>query len=127
MALRRLAATFLRRPPGGFSGSFLGGGVLPAAPRLQRSYWQEVVRGTIDPATSTNRYEDPENSAQRSARAQNAEGLLRRQSRYRRYEKPWMRKKRLANERRFRNQRRGVEELTMYIRFVQEHSADRKE
>mmetsp|Transcript_33055 Transcript_33055/g.97523 ORF Transcript_33055/g.97523 Transcript_33055/m.97523 type:complete len:151 (-) Transcript_33055:241-693(-) len=92
-----------------------------------RSYWQEVVRGTTDPRDNRNRYEDPDQAAQRSGRAQNSEGLLRRAVRYRRYEKPWMTKKRLANDRAFRNQKRGVDELKMYIQFVQQHTPDGKE
>lgn len=40
----------------------------------RRYYWQEVVRGTIDRRDGRNRYEDPEAAAQRSARAQSAEG-----------------------------------------------------
>ena len=135
MALRSLASSVLRlRRPLATSTSVPA--IQTAAPpptintttgTTTRSYWQEVVRGTTDPRDGRNRYEDPENSAARSNRAQNAEGLLRRASRYRYYEKPWMKKKRLANEQKYRNQKRGVDELVTYIKFVQENTPDRKE
>ena len=128
MALRSLASSVLRlRRPLGTSTSVPA--IQTAAPTstTTRSYWQEVVRGTTDPRDGRNRYEDPENSATRSSRAQNAEGRLRRASRYRYYEKPWMKKKRLANAQKYRNQKRGVDELVTYIRFVQQNTPDRKE
>lgn len=134
MALRGLVSSVLRRPLGAtISSPFAATSTAAAASASEpittttRSYWQEVVRGTIDPRDGRNRYEDPENAANRSGRAQNAEGLLRRAGRYRRYEKPWMKKKRLANERAYRNQKRGVDELKMYIQFVQQNTPDRKE
>ena len=138
MALRGLVSSVLRRPLGATIPSPLAAASTTAATTIgpttssttttaARSYWQEVVRGTVDPRDGRNRYEDPENAAQRSGRAQNAEGLLRRAGRYRRYEKPWMKKKRLANERAYRNQKRGVDELKMYIQFVQQNTPDKKE
>ena len=133
MALRSLASSIirLRRPLATSTSVPAIPTSTPHAPTITatttRSYWQEVVRGTTDPRDGRNRYEDPENSAARSNRAQNAEGLLRRASRYRYYEKPWMKKKRLANEQKYRNQKRGVDELVTYIRFVQENTPDRKE
>lgn len=40
-----------------------------------RTYWQEVIRVTPDPRRPGKQtYEDPEMAANRSARAQNAEG-----------------------------------------------------
>ena len=138
MALRGLVSSVLRRPLGATIPSPFAAASTTAATTIgpttsstttttTRSYWQEVVRGTVDPRDGRNRYEDPENAAQRSGRAQNAEGLLRRAGRYRRYEKPWMKKKRLANERAYRNQKRGVDELKMYIQFVQQNTPDKKE
>ena len=143
MALRGLVSSVLRRPlgatiPSPFAAVSTTAAAAPATTTIgpitssttttaTRSYWQEVVRGTVDPRDGRNRYEDPENAAQRSGRAQNAEGLLRRAGRYRRYEKPWMKKKRLANERAYRNQKRGVDELKMYIQFVQQNTPDKKE
>lgn len=133
MALRGLVSSVLRRPLGATiprpfpATSTAAVSASEPITTPTRSYWQEVVRGTIDPRDGRNRYEDPENAANRSGRAQNAEGLLRRAGRYRRYEKPWMKKKRLANERAYRNQKRGVDELKMYIQFVQQNTPDRKE
>ena len=133
MALRSLASSVLRlRRPLATSTSTCVPAIQTSAPpttatTTTRSYWQEVVRGTTDPRDGRNRYEDPENSATRSSRAQNAEGRLRRASRYRYYEKPWMKKKRLANAQKYRNQKRGVDELVTYIRFVQQNTPDRKE
>lgn len=130
MALRSLASSVLRlRRPLATSTSVpaIQTAAPPTTATTTRSYWQEVVRGTTDPRDGRNRYEDPENSATRSGRAQNAEGRLRRASRYRFYEKPWMKKKRLANAQKYRNQKRGVDELVTYIRFVQQNTPDRKE
>ena len=130
MALRSLASSVLRlrRPLATSTSTSVPAIRQTAAPTTTtRSYWQEVVRGTTDPRDGRNRYEDPENSATRSSRAQNAEGRLRRASRYRYYEKPWMKKKRLANAQKYRNQKRGVDELVTYIRFVQQNTPDRKE
>ena len=131
MALR-LVSSVLRRPLGAtiiprpFAAAASTSATAIEPITTTRSYWQEVVRGTVDPRDGRNRYEDPENATQRSGRAQNAEGLLRRAGRYRRYEKPWMKKKRLANERAYRNQKRGVDELKMYIQYVQENTPARK-
>lgn len=133
MAFRGLVSSVLRRPlgatiPSPFAASTTAAATIEpiSTTTSTRSYWQEVVRGTVDPRDGRNRYEDPENATQRSGRAQNAEGLLRRAGRYRRYEKPWMKKKRLANERAYRNQKRGVDELKMYIQFVQQNTPDKK-
>ena len=93
-----------------------------AVPALQcRTYWQEVVRTKVDRGGGgRTRYEDPEQASMRSRRASKSEGLLRRRFRYVRYEKPWMKKKRLAGLRAYRVKERGVAELKMYIKFMQE-------
>mmetsp|Transcript_22646 Transcript_22646/g.31960 ORF Transcript_22646/g.31960 Transcript_22646/m.31960 type:complete len:145 (+) Transcript_22646:144-578(+) len=87
---------------------------------VSRSYWQEIVRVSLDPKDpSKQKYEDPELATKRSSRAQSAEGLQRRGFKYLRYEKPWMKKKRLKQERIYKTKVKGVEELQMYIKFVQ--------
>mmetsp|Transcript_9110 Transcript_9110/g.10644 ORF Transcript_9110/g.10644 Transcript_9110/m.10644 type:complete len:124 (-) Transcript_9110:407-778(-) len=86
-----------------------------------RTYWQEVIRVTPDPRRPGKQtYEDPEMAANRSARAQNAEGLLRRQSKYLQYEKPWMKRKRLKAQRVYRAKERTVSELKAYVKFLQD-------
>ena len=48
-------------------------------------------------------------------------GLLRRVSNNRRYEKPWMKKKRLKNERIYKSKIGAVNQLKSYVKFLQDH------
>ena len=86
-----------------------------------RSYWREVLRYSANPKNPKQvKFEDPENMALRSARAQNAEGLLRRQNNYLRYEKPWMKRKNLKMAIKYRRMERGVNDLKAYVKYVQD-------
>jgi len=86
---------------------------------LQRVYyWQEVIRTSLSPTDASTVYEDPAKAAQRSMRAQNAEGLLRRKKFTQlRHEKKWMVKQKKKREIIFKNKKRGVDELRNYLKF----------
>ena len=86
---------------------------------IQRaSYWQEIIRTSLSPTDASTIYEDPSKAAQRSMRAQNAEGLLRRKKFTQlRHEKQWMEKKKKKREVIFKNKKRGVDELRNYLKF----------
>lgn len=60
----------------------------------------------------------------RSARAQAAEGLLSRQIRYRNYIKPWMKRKRLKEVKKYRSMERGVSNLKKYVQFVNDFNKE---
>ena len=86
-----------------------------------RSYWREVIRYTPNPKNPSQiQFEDPTVMAMRSARAQSAEGLLRRQAKYVRYEKPWMERKRMKMVRKYKAMEKGVNDLKVYVKFVQD-------
>jgi hypothetical protein len=81
-------------------------------------YWQEVIRTTLSPSDSSTIYEDPSKAAQRSMRAQNAEGLLRRKKfTQQRHVKKWMEKQQKKREVIFKSKKRGVDELRNYLKF----------
>ena len=81
-------------------------------------YWQEVIRTSPSPTDASTIYEDPSKAAQRSMRAQNAEGLLKRKNFTQlRHEKKWMEQKKKKREIIFKNKKRGVDELRNYLRF----------
>ena len=85
-----------------------------------RQYWREVLRSKPNPKDRTLvSYEDPSEMALRSARAQNAEGLLQRQNKFRNYEKPWMKRKRLKAARKYRGMNAKVQHLKVYVKYVQ--------
>jgi len=87
-----------------------------------RCYWQEIIRAHPDPhEPKRQKFEDPGLAAIRSARAQNSEGLLRRRSKYLRYEKPWMERKRLKGDKIYKAKNKRVNELKMYVKFVQDY------
>lgn len=84
-----------------------------------RQYWREVLRHKPDPKNPGRfKFEDPEQMAQRSGRAQNAEGLLARARKYQRYEKPWMKRKRLKEKKIYNSMNRAVKNLTSYVHYV---------
>lgn len=86
-----------------------------------RHYWREVIRYSPHPQSpSLITFEDPTIMAMRSARAQSAEGLLRRKSKYIRYEKPWMERKRMKMVRKYKAMERGVNDLKAYVKFVED-------
>jgi hypothetical protein len=58
--------------------------------------------------------------ALRSSRAQSAEGLLRRRSKYLRYEKPWMKRKKLKMVTKYKSMEKGVNDLKLYVKYIQE-------
>jgi len=88
---------------------------------LNRSYWREVLRSKVNPKNPSQiKFEDPSIMAMRSSRAQNAEGLLRRKSKFYRYEKPWMTRKKLKMARKYRSMERGVNDLKNYVKYIQE-------
>ena len=88
---------------------------------LTRSYWREVLRSKPNPKNPSQiKFEDPSIMAMRSSRAQNAEGLLRRKSKFFRYEKPHMKRKKLKMARKYRSMERGVNDLKNYVKYIQE-------
>mmetsp|Transcript_20227 Transcript_20227/g.58499 ORF Transcript_20227/g.58499 Transcript_20227/m.58499 type:complete len:145 (-) Transcript_20227:721-1155(-) len=90
-----------------------------------RSIWQEVLRSTRDPKDPSKvKFEDAEVMANRSGRAQGAEGLLRRRPIY--HEKAWMKRKRLKEGKAFRRKKQIVDQLTTFIKFQQEYRNKRK-
>lgn len=87
----------------------------------KRQYWREVLRQTPNPKKPSQiTFEDPTQMAIRSARAQSAEGLLRRKGKYLRYEKPWMKRKKLKMMSKYRSMERGVNDLKKYVQYVQD-------
>jgi len=86
-----------------------------------RTYWREVLRSTPNPKNPSQvQCEDPNIMALRSARAQSAEGLLRRKYKYLRYEKPWMQRKKLKMKTKYRSMEKGVSDLKLYVKYIQE-------
>lgn len=86
-----------------------------------RSYWREVLRYTPNPKNPSQvQCEDPNLMALRSSRAQSAEGLLRRRSKYLRYEKPWMKRKKLKMVTKYKSMEKGVNDLKLYVKYIQE-------
>jgi len=86
-----------------------------------RTYWREVLRQSPNPKNPTQiKFEDPSIMAMRSSRSQNAEGLLRRKSKFYYYEKPWMARKKLKMVRKYRSMERGVNDLKSYVKYIQD-------
>ncbi len=78
-----------------------------------------MLRSNPDPENpSLIKYEDPEFLAVRSARAQNAEGLFKRKKRYMFYEKPWMKRKKLKMDKKYKAMNRGIQNLTAYVHYI---------
>ena len=48
-------------------------------------------------------------------------GLLQRKNRYRKYIKPWMKRKRLKEVKKYRSMERGVLNLKKYVHFVNDY------
>jgi hypothetical protein len=100
--------------------SYIQNKIIPSG-TFTRNYWREVIRYSPNPKNPSQiQFEDPTVMAMRSARAQSAEGLLRRQAKYVRYEKPWMERKRMKMVRKYKAMEKGVNDLKVYVKFVQD-------
>ena len=90
-----------------------------------RGYWQEVIRVKRDRRDGNKlKHEDPERVVKRfqeQRRGSDGEGLLDLHMYNDRHEKPWMKKKRLAEKRRYDFDKNHVMDLAKYIQFVQDN------
>mmetsp|Transcript_4543 Transcript_4543/g.5564 ORF Transcript_4543/g.5564 Transcript_4543/m.5564 type:complete len:161 (-) Transcript_4543:8-490(-) len=107
-----------------------GGGGGTVATQSRRQYWKEVLRiKSYDPKKKENPIvlEDVDRMVQRTLRAKASEGLERRQFRYKRYVKPWMKRKRAKEVKQYRAMERAVSNLKQYVKYVNEfHPNNRK-
>lgn len=83
----------------------------------------DVVRVRTDRRTGKKYHEDPERVVLRCVdeRRSDGESLLDLEFYNDRHEKPWMKRKRLALQRRYEFDKKHVSDLAKYIAFVQEH------
>ena len=89
----------------------------------RRKYWMDVVRVRTDRRSGKKSHEDPERVVLRCVdeRRSDGESLLDLEFYNDRHEKPWMKRKRLALQRRYEFDKKHVSDLAKYIAFVQEH------
>ena len=90
---------------------------------ISRAYWQEVIRVRRDKKTGKFKHEDPERVVKRfqEQRRSDGESLLDLHNYNDKHEKPWMKKKRLAEKRRYEFDKKHVMDLAKYIQFVQDN------
>ena len=88
----------------------------------KRAYWQEVVMRKRGP-DGKYKYEDPALVSRRFQDARRADGeyLLEVHLWNDRHEKPWMRKKRMAEKKRYDFDKKHVLDLAKYIHFVKDN------
>ena len=88
----------------------------------RRAYWQEIIRIRKD-KDGKQRHEDPAKVIRRfqEQRRSDGEALLDLHFYNDRHEKAWMKRKRLAEKRRYDFDKKHVNELVSYIKFVQEN------
>eukprot|EP00529_Nitzschia_sp_RCC80_P037419 CAMPEP_0113488800 /NCGR_PEP_ID=MMETSP0014_2-20120614/26204_1 /TAXON_ID=2857 /ORGANISM="Nitzschia sp." /LENGTH=154 /DNA_ID=CAMNT_0000382525 /DNA_START=3 /DNA_END=467 /DNA_ORIENTATION=+ /assembly_acc=CAM_ASM_000159 len=89
----------------------------------RRNYWMDVVRVRTDRRSGKKYHEDPERVVLRCVdeRRSDGESLLDLEFYNDKHEKPWMKRKRLALQRRYEFDKKHVSDLAKYIAFVQEH------
>jgi hypothetical protein len=112
-------------PSGATPTSCLGSRYLPVALRTieARSYWCDVIRTRVDKTSGKSKHEDPERVVIRhqEQRRSDGEALLDMHYYNDRHEKAWMRRKRMAEKRRYEFDRKHVTDLAKYIAFVQDN------
>jgi len=91
------------------------------AVQQQRWYWQEFNRPKTNPQTGKVEYEQPSAMARRFYDDPNIDPF---EARYLEYEKPWMARKRKKKQKVYRRDRKIVNELTNYIRYINKHKDD---
>lgn len=89
----------------------------------RRAYWQEIVKVRVD-RDGKRRHEDPVRVVRRfqEQRRSDGEGLLDLYSYNEKHEKAWMRRKRLADQKRYDFDKKHVMDLAKYIQFVQDNT-----
>jgi hypothetical protein len=95
----------------------------PVKEALQnRAYWQEVVRVRRN-KDGKRKHEDPERVVKRfqEQRRGDGEGLLNLHVYNDKHEKAWMKRKRMAEKRRYDFDKNHVMDLAKYIQFVQDN------
>lgn len=92
----------------------------------RRAYWQEIVRIRTD-KNGKRKHEDPERVADRFREQRRSDGevLLDLHLYNDRHEKSWMRRKRLADKRRYDFDKKHVMDLAKYIQFVQKDDKEK--
>ena len=90
-----------------------------------RGYWQEIVRQRIDRKDGKRKYEDPERVANRFQEQVRSDGeaLMDIHAWNDRHEKAWMKRKRLANTKRYEQDKKHVMDLAKYIEFVKDNKS----
>merc|ERR1719223_214377 len=86
-----------------------------------RTYWCEFVQNFRNKKGKMV-YEDPMKTYARLHRTDNSEGVSQRLKKYQFYEKPWMKRKRIKNERAYRTDKNKVEDLRRWIVFRQQNN-----
>lgn len=91
--------------------------------QYRRSLWQEVIRIRTN-KEGKKTHEDPERVVKRFQEQRRSDGasLLDLHFYNEKHEKAWMKRKRLADQRRYQFDKKHVMELAKYIQFVQDNS-----
>eukprot|EP00544_Gedaniella_sp_CCMP2646_P001461 CAMPEP_0202510554 /NCGR_PEP_ID=MMETSP1361-20130828/53356_1 /ASSEMBLY_ACC=CAM_ASM_000849 /TAXON_ID=210615 /ORGANISM="Staurosira complex sp., Strain CCMP2646" /LENGTH=157 /DNA_ID=CAMNT_0049144823 /DNA_START=78 /DNA_END=551 /DNA_ORIENTATION=+ len=76
---------------------------LATLPQVRTQWFQDEVRSHRDPVTGKWRYEEPTMTIQRFR-------IMKRKKAPREYEKPWMRRRRIADEKIYKSKKKGVNE-----------------
>jgi hypothetical protein len=93
---------------------------LATLPQVRTQWFQDEVRSHRDPVTGKWRYEEPTMTIQRFR-------FMKTRKAPREYEKPWMRRRRIADEKIYKSKKKGVDELLKYIKFTKEAREARDE
>jgi hypothetical protein len=90
-----------------------------------RGYWQEFIRQRVD-NSGKRKYEDPERVVKRFQDARRADGetLLDIHLWNTKHEKPWMKRRRMIEKKRYEFDKRHVLDLAKYIQFVQDKKVE---
>jgi len=122
---------------------------LATLPQVRTQWFQDEVRSHRDPVTGKWRYEEPTMTIQRFRIMKTSAYLVTLscgvcdeivyspdllpshdvllEKAPREYEKPWMRRRRIADEKIYKSKKKGVNELLKYIKFTKEAREARDE
>jgi hypothetical protein len=91
---------------------------------FRRSYWQEIVKIRTE-KDGTQKHEDPARVIKRFQEQCRSDGmsLLDLHFYNDRHEKAWMKRKRMADKRRYEFDKKHVMDLVKYIQFVKDNSS----